>query len=64
MVWGVDLHEHSANSISLGAIEVITDERFVDDDAKLATVVAHRVADLARAQGDVARELVALYREP
>lgn len=32
-------------------------------DAKLATVVAHRVADLARAQGDVARELVARMEE-
>ena len=38
MVWGVNLHEHGANPFSLGAIEVIADERFVDNDAELTTV--------------------------
>ena len=38
MVWGVNLHEHGAHPFSLGTIEVIADERFVDDDTKLATV--------------------------
>ena len=43
MVRGVDLHEHRTDAFGLGTIEVIADQRLVDDDAELAAVAELRV---------------------
>ena len=43
MVRGVDLHEHRTDTFGLGTIEVIADQRLVDDDAELAAVAELRV---------------------
>jgi len=43
MVWGVDLHEHGADSFGLGSVEVVADERLIDDDAEFTAVAKLRV---------------------
>lgn len=38
MVGRVDLHENGPQAIGLGSVEVVTDQRLIDDDAEFAAV--------------------------